>query len=134
MIGRDPIVYGRSQVRPVPVKSQRGKPRILRGLLFVLECLFLRFNRFPFRPPLQRLINAGLHFRLWRLKEAQRIGKFDFLPRVEIQELAQTEYRSIPVVFGLDQTLLFVLEFDVGPQRVNPRSHAFLLQIGRLIV
>src|SRR5258708_4023147 len=75
-----------------------------------------------------------MHIWLRCIKKAQGVGEFNFLARVEIQQSAKAVERGFAVIFRFDEALLFILQFDVGAQRVDSGAHALFLQVGCLIV
>src|SRR6516225_6669544 len=134
LVRRDAVRTFRAEIRPIAVETQRRQSLVLRSLSFEFRGLFLSLDGFPFLAARKCQIDAGFHFRLGSFKEAQGIGQFDFLARVQVQKLAETKQRSFAVIHCFDEALVLILQFNVGSQRVDAGADSFLLQVGGLVI
>src|SRR6266436_1498078 len=85
----------RSYVRVISLEPQRRQPRILRCFLLKFRRFDLRFQRLPFLALRQRELDAWLRFRLGGVEETQRVPQLDGLPRVQVEQPAQTKERGL---------------------------------------
>src|ERR1019366_2323697 len=79
---------------------------------------------------LQGLIDVDFR----RIEEDARVGQFDALFGLHIEQPCQTVERRLQLGARYDQALLLVLQLHIGAQRIDAGADTVLLQIGRLIV
>ena len=117
-----------------PLTETRGSRASPAALQFQLGALLLGENLAQFGAGLAGTLQGLIDVDFRCIEEAHRVGQFDALFGIDIEQARQTEERGLQLGARDDQALLFILQLHVGAQGIDAGADAVLLQVGRLVV
>src|ERR1019366_3545350 len=131
---RDGVAVVEPLLGPEAGDRNLRQPGIRRGAQLQLGTALLGENLAQFRPSLPGALHALIGVDLRGVEEYARVGQFNALFGLDIEQPRQTVERRLQLGARHDQALLLVLQLHIGAQRIDAGADAVLLQIGRLVV
>src|ERR1019366_2083538 len=133
-VDRDGVTVVEPLLGPEAADRNLGQPGIRGGAQFQLSALLLGQDLAQLGASLPGALQGLIEIDFRGLEEDRRVGQFDALFGIDVEQPGQTVKRGLQLGAGHDQALLLILKLHIGAQGIDAGADAVLLQIGRLIV
>src|ERR1019366_4528355 len=133
-VDRDGVAAIEPLFGPEAVHGNLRQAGIRRGAQLQFGALLAGEDLAQFGPNLPGALQGLIDVDFRGIEEDARVGQFDALFGLHIEQPCQTVERRLQLGARYDQALLLVLQLHIGAQGIDAGADAVLLQVGRLIV